>query len=155
MKKSNLFVWFSIASLALASCSSGGSKNKDGVDPSIADNNKTASNPGAENPEPKFEFDQSVWDFGTINEGERVKHIYKFTNAGNEDLVINKVTATCGCTVPQWTKQPIPPGESGEIEVKFDSKNKPGNQVKEVTVISNTVPPTTILTFKATVLPGN
>lgn len=155
MKKSLVIFWLSVATLALSSCNSNSQKTSNGVDPSIADNNKTAGNPGAENPEPKFQFDHEEWDFGKINEGEEVKHIYRFTNVGNEDMVISQVNATCGCTIPRWNRDPIPPGGEGEIEVKFNSKNKPGNQVKSVTVTANTVPPATILTFKATVLPAS
>lgn len=155
MNKSIAIVWLCVVSFAVTSCNSNSTKIGGDVDPSIADNNKTASNPDAQNPEPKFKFEHDEWDFGKINEGEEVKHIYRFTNVGNEDLVINKVVATCGCTIPRWNREPIQPGGSGEIEVKFNSKNKPGNQVKGVTVTANTVPPTTILTFKATVIPGN
>lgn len=154
MKKSIVLVWLCLTGLFLTSCNSGTSNNNNGVDPSIADNNKTASNPGATNPEPKFKFEHELWDFGKINEGEEVKHVYRFTNVGNEDMVISKVTATCGCTIPRWNREPIPPGGEGEIEVKFNSKNKPGNQSKSVTITANTVPPTTMLHFKATVIPS-
>jgi len=145
------------SALALSSCNSAtqNSNQVSEVDPAIADNNKTASNPNAQNPEPKFKFLHDQWDFGKINEGEEVKHVYRFTNVGDEELVISAVRATCGCTVPRWDRKPIPPGESGEIEVKFNSKNKPGNQIKNVTITANTNPPETILTFKAQVLPSS
>ncbi|MFT5723114.1 MAG: hypothetical protein ACI9JN_000221 [Bacteroidia bacterium] len=155
MKKIFVFILTGIVTLSLSSCNSNNSAQHDNVDSSIADNNKTASNPDAQNPEPKFKFDHVEWDFGRVNEGEQVKHIYKFTNVGDEDLVISNCRATCGCTIPRWERRPIPPGESGEIEVKFNSKNKPGNQIKNVTITANTNPPETIVTFKALVLPGN
>ena len=154
MNKSLILIFTSVIILALSSCNSSNHNNDGRIDPAIADNNKTANNPHAENPEPKFKFKHMEWDFGKVNEGEEVKHIYRFKNDGNEDLVINKVTATCGCTVPKWERKPIAPGESSEIEVKFNSKNKPGNQIKNVTIVANTVPPETILTFKALVLPS-
>ena len=155
MNKTLIFILTGVITFTLSNCNSSNQNTNGEVDPTIADNNKTANDPDAKNPEPEFDFLHMDWDFGKVNEGEEVKHIYKFTNSGDEDLVINKVTATCGCTVPKWERKPIAPGESSEIEVKFDSKNKPGNQIKNVTIISNTVPPETILTFKALVLPSN
>ncbi len=152
MKNVSILTLIGIVLFSLASCADSANSSGSDVDGSVADNNKTASNPGAQNPEPKFEFDAMEWDFGKINEGEEVKHTYKFTNVGNEDLVIRNCRATCGCTIPFWEKRPIAPGESSEIEVKFNSTNKPGNQVKNVTITANTNPPETILTFKAQVL---
>jgi hypothetical protein len=154
MNKSLTLVVLLLASISLTCCNSS-NQNIEGVNSSIADNNKTAANPDAQNPEPKFEFKHMEWDFGKINEGEEVKHIYRFKNIGNEELVIANVRATCGCTIPRWERKPLAPGESGEIEVKFNSKNKPGNQIKNVTVTANTNPPETILTFKALVLPSS
>ena len=130
MNKSWIIALICIGTLTISSCNSSTQSTEKEVDPSIADNNKTASNPDAQNPEPMFKFVHDQWDFGKINEGEEVKHIYRFTNVGNEELVISNVRATCGCTVPRWDRKPIAPGESGEIEVKFNSKNKPGNQIK-------------------------
>jgi len=135
-------------------CMGCGSNSTDNGNSSIADNNKTASNPGAQNPEPAFEFEHTEWDFKRINEGEQVKHVYRFTNVGNEELVIRDVKASCGCTIPEWDKRPIPAGEKGSITVAFDSKGKPGNQSKTVTITANTNPPTTMLTFRAMVMPN-
>ena len=87
---------------------------------------------------PKFTFDQEEHNFGQIRDGDIVSHTFRFTNSGEAPLIISKATAACGCTVPQWPKQPIPVGGSGEIKVQFDSSNKPGMQNKVVTITANT-----------------
>ena len=66
---------------------------------------------------PKFTFDQEEHNFGQIRDGDIVSHTFRFTNSGEAPLIISKATAACGCTVPQWPKQPIPVGGSGEIQV--------------------------------------
>ena len=87
---------------------------------------------------PKFSFQEEEYNFGDINDGDIVSHTFKFTNSGEAPLIISKATAACGCTVPQWPRQPIPVGGSGEIKVQFDSSNKPGMQNKVVTITANT-----------------
>tara|TARA_B100001287_G_scaffold95544_1_gene80265 strand:- start:33 stop:500 length:468 start_codon:yes stop_codon:yes gene_type:complete len=87
---------------------------------------------------PKFSFQEEEHNFGDINDGDIVSHTFKFTNSGEAPLIISKATAACGCTVPQWPRQPIPVGGSGEIKVQFDSSNKPGMQNKVVTITANT-----------------
>lgn len=103
-------------------------------------------------PAPKFKFEEEEFDFGNIKEGEVVTHTFKFTNVGESPLIIQSASASCGCTVPEWTKTPIPVGESGEINVKFDSSNKPGVQNKTVTITANTVPEVNRLTIKSIVM---
>ena len=93
------------------------------------------------------------WDFGTINEGDVVEHTYVFKNTGQAPLIIENAKPSCGCTVPSWTKEPIPVGGTGEILVKFDSKGKPNTQTKTVTITSNTWPKVTTLRFKTFVTP--
>ena len=85
-------------------------------------------------------FAETEFDFGTVEMGEKVEHIYKFTNTGKEPLTISNAKGSCGCTVPQWPKEPIAPGEDGEILVIFDTKNKPNKQTKTVTITANTEP---------------
>ena len=94
-------------------------------------------------------------DFGTIKEGEKVTHVYKFKNTGAVPLIIEGVRPSCGCTAPNWTKEPIPVGGTGEVEVVFDSKGKPNAQNKTVTVTANTWPQSTVLRFKAFVTPAS
>lgn len=100
-------------------------------------------------PPTTIKFDNEVFDFGKIMEGDVVTHTYKFTNTGKEKLVLSNVKASCGCTTPSWTRDPINPGETGTIEARFDSKNKGGvggkKTTKTITVTANTVPATTTL----------
>ncbi len=107
--------------------------------------------PVAAGPATSIQYDQPVFDFGVIDEGEIVKHSYKFKNTGNEPLVISNCKGSCGCTVPTWPKEPIPPGGSGEIAVEFNSKGKPGPQSKRVTVTANTTPTETFIEIKGEV----
>ena len=144
---------FVVALTFFMSCSNSSTDANDAT-ATIADNQITAQNPDVKNPEPVMTFEHETWDFGKINEGEEVRHIFKFTNTGDEDLVIRNAQASCGCTVPRWERKPIRPGETSEIEVKFNSSGKPGNQSKNVTITANTNPPETILSFKAVVLPN-
>ncbi len=96
-------------------------------------------------PSTKIQFKESKYNFGTVDEGKKVKHVYKFTNVGTEPLVIQNAKASCGCTVPTYAKDPIQPGETGEIDVVFDSKGRPGKVSKTVTITANTEPVKTVL----------
>jgi uncharacterized cupredoxin-like copper-binding protein len=99
--------------------------------------------------EPKLDFGNDMsHDFGTIIEGERVEHTFKFTNTGTADLVISSATASCGCTIPSPPKEPIAPGEEGEIKVEFNSAGKSAMQTKDITILANTNPVKTILQIK-------
>tara|TARA_A100000164_G_C21743873_1_gene693660 strand:- start:404 stop:883 length:480 start_codon:yes stop_codon:yes gene_type:complete len=90
----------------------------------------------------KIKFDMEVWEFGEINEGDVIDTVFTFTNVGEEPLIISNAKAGCGCTVPQWPKEPIAPGGTGTIAVQFNSKGKPGTQNKPVTLTMNTTPNT-------------
>ena len=102
-------------------------------------------------PTTSMKFDNSEHDFGPIYEGDKVEHTFKFTNTGSEPLIISNAKGSCGCTVPKWPKEPLGPGETGEMLVSFDSKGKPGSQTKTVTVTANTEPAVSRLTIKAEV----
>ncbi len=102
---------------------------------------------------PEIKFESTDHDFGNINEGDKVEHVYKFTNTGNADLVITSAKPSCGCTVPSFTQTPVKPGETGEIKAIFDSSGKPGMQQKTITVTLNTAKGTEMLNFKANVTP--
>ncbi|MBP7184693.1 MAG: DUF1573 domain-containing protein [Saprospiraceae bacterium] len=104
-------------------------------------------------PTTTIEFKEIEYNYGKVKEGEVVKHTYMFKNTGKENLIITNAKGSCGCTVPEWPKQPIPPGESGKIDVAFDSKGKPGMQEKRVTVTANTEPAQSMLTIKGEVIP--
>ncbi len=96
-------------------------------------------------PTTTIQYDADKYNFGVVDEGEVVKHVYKFKNTGKEPLIISNAKGSCGCTVPTWPKEPVPPGGSGEIKVEFNSKGKPGPQSKRVTVTANTNPSETFL----------
>ena len=96
-------------------------------------------------------FDESEFDFGKIAQGEKVQHIFRFTNTGNEPLFLTNAKGSCGCTVPSWPKDFIEPGGTGAIVVEFDSKGKIGPQTKQVTITANTDPPQSICYIKGEV----
>ena len=84
-------------------------------------------------------FDRVFHDFGLVSEGEIVKTVFKFTNTSDNDLYIVDALGSCGCTVPKYPKNvPIKPGETGEIEVNFDTNGRPNLQQKMVKVSANT-----------------
>ena len=89
----------------------------------------------------EISFDEMEYDFGSVSEGDQVKHVFKFKNTGNQNLVLINVKGSCGCTVPEdWPKQPLAPGETGEISVNFDSHGRVGNVKKSVRIEANTNP---------------
>ena len=102
-----------------------------------------------------IQFEETVFDYGTVKDGAKVKHVYKFKNTGKEPLIIADAKGSCGCTVPDWPREPIAPGKMGQINVEFDSKNKGteegSNQSKRVTITANTDPVQTYLTIKGIV----
>ncbi|MGV3459610.1 MAG: DUF1573 domain-containing protein [Flavobacterium sp.] len=101
----------------------------------------------------EIKFESTEHDFGDIKAGDKVEHVYKFTNTGTADLVISNAKPSCGCTVPSFTQTPVKPGESGEIKAVFDSTGKSGAQNKTIDVTMNTLDGTVKLTFKANILP--
>jgi hypothetical protein len=96
-----------------------------------------------------LEFSKLEHDFGKITSGEKVGTIFTFTNTGEGDLFITSASTSCGCTVPKYSKKPIPPGGTGTLEVVFDSSGRFGVQTKTVTVMSNASRPVIVLTLKA------
>lgn len=87
---------------------------------------------------PVVSFDKETHDFGTVNEGDVVQTSFIVTNTGKGDLVITNAKASCGCTVPNWPKEAIAPGETGEIKVRFNTNGKPNKQSKSITLTTNT-----------------
>lgn len=86
---------------------------------------------------PEMTFDKQVHDFGDIAQGTAVEHIFTFTNTGKSPLVISNARSSCGCTIPEYTREPIAPGATGELLVKFDGSGR-GNVTKTITVATNT-----------------
>lgn len=88
--------------------------------------------------EPKdIEWKKTSHDFGEIVQGTKAKHIFTFINKGTQPIVINTATASCGCTVPSFSKEPVAPGAQGSVTAVFDSSNKSGNFSKNITVVTN------------------
>lgn len=82
-------------------------------------------------------FTASEYDFGDINQGDKVSYTFEFKNTGNAPLIISNARASCGCTVPQWPKEPVAPGETSKIDVVFNSAGKRGRQTKSITITTN------------------
>lgn len=92
----------------------------------------------AQNAKPTITFGESVHDFGTVVESQgTVTHVFEFTNSGGQPLIVHNVQASCGCTTPEWSRNPIQAGGKGTVKVTFDPKNRPGNFNKMITVTSN------------------
>ena len=103
---------------------------------------------------PKITFaEKGIYDFGALTEGDTVEHTFAFTNTGQFPLIINNITASCGCTTPEWPREPVAPGAKSSIRVRFNSRGKVGQQNKTITVFANTDPSMTDLQFKALVTP--
>jgi len=104
---------------------------------------------------PQITFKKNLHDFGTINEGDIVETKFEFTNTGNAPLLITKIKASCGCTIPSdWKKTEILPGENSSFSVKFNSRNKPNKQSKKIRITSNTPLSNEYATIKANVIPN-
>lgn len=88
-----------------------------------------------------------------VVEGTSVKHSFEFQNTGNEPLIIQSAQGSCGCTVPNYSKEPIAPGQKGKIDIEFDSNGRLGSNTKTVTVTANTNPSVTELSFTVKVNP--
>ncbi len=102
---------------------------------------------------PILEIENANFDFGDINKNDKVAHVFKFTNQGKiGDLIIINVSPSCGCTVPEWTKTPVKPGESGEIKIIFNTAGKSGMQQKSIMVTANTIKENEVINFTANIL---
>ena len=113
---------------------------------------KPAETPQADDKNaPAFKFEVEEYNFGTIKQGENVTYEFKFTNTGVEPLMITNAQGSCGCTVPEWPKEPIKKGEKKNIRVTFNSTGKMGMQDKTVSIISNAKGGTKVLHLKGNV----
>ncbi len=103
---------------------------------------------------PVITFNENSFDFGTINESDgSASHTFQFTNTGKVPLILSNVETSCGCTTPQWSKQPIIPGMKGIIKVEYDPANRPGPFTKTITIKSNAVTPVVTLSIRGNVTP--
>ena len=103
---------------------------------------------------PQIVFDDESHNFGTIKEGIVAEYTFRFTNTGDQPLVLKDVRPSCGCTTPDWSKEPVQPGKTGQIIVKFNSAGRPGKFNKSITVTSNIPDATKILFISGTVTPS-
>lgn len=102
----------------------------------------------------KITFKEESHDFGKINEEKGpVSYEFEFTNTGAQPLIIQGVKASCGCTTPEWTKDPVLPGKKGKVKATYDPKGRPGPFNKSITVTSNAENSTVVLTIKGEVIP--
>lgn len=139
-----------ISVISLLACKNEG-KKKAGSE--VVNNPVTAENPDADLSAnaPILSFEENVHDFGKLIDGEVVTYKFKFKNTGNADLIISNASASCGCTIPNYPKAPIAPGEEGAIDVQFNSSGKVGVFDKNVTITANTVPTDVFLVIKGEV----
>lgn len=138
--------------LTLPSCKDDTGKDANGKLATDLINNPASANDKGQKEVPVFSFEETQFHFGEIKSGDIVTHDFKFKNTGNAPLVINSASGSCGCTIPEYSKDPIPQGKEGIIKVKFDSHNKSGMVAKTVTILANTIPNTKVLTISAEVI---
>ena len=98
-----------------------------------------------------IKFKTESHDFGKIEEGVQAAYTFEFTNTGTAPVVISNAQASCGCTTPDWTKEPVMPGKTGKVMASFNSQGRPGSFSKTVTVISNSETPQIVLSIKGEV----
>lgn len=142
-----LIIYFSL--LFLFSCKNNNESSTVNSDSVV--NSKSAN--GAENIDlPEIKFNEEVFDFGKITQGEKVSHSFIFKNIGSKNLIISGANGSCGCTVPEWPKEPIKAGAEGKVNVVFSSEGKSGLQEKTVTLVTNCEPATRIIKIKAEII---
>ncbi|MBL6657018.1 MAG: DUF1573 domain-containing protein [Flavobacteriales bacterium] len=115
-------------------------------------NTNTAESSSEKQSGPNFSFNKELHDFGQLIDGEKVSYSFTFTNSGDAPLIISSAKGSCGCTVPDWPRDPIAPGESGSIDVTFNSSGRSGKQNKAVTLTANTNPSRKVLNITSEVI---
>ena len=117
--------------------------------------NPLSADPNHKVPMPKIQMEEDSYDFGDIIQGELVTHEFVVKNIGNDKLLINSAKGSCGCTVPVWPKEPILAGEEAIIKVTFNSAGRKGIQKKTVTLVTNVIPNTKVITITGNVIIPN
>lgn len=105
--------------------------------------------------QPVLEIKELNYDFGKIQEGNIASHDFIITNTGDQPLIINNVRASCGCTTPFWTKEPILPGKTGVVSAAYNSKNRPGMFKKSISVFTNAAEPVKTIYIEGVVVKSN
>ncbi len=123
--------------------------NNESNNANLIESSSSANNPKGNKDQPVLTFEHDHWDFKNMIEGEVVEHDFTFKNTGGKALLISDVQASCGCTIPEWPRQPIRPGEEGKIKIRFNSNGKADLVEKHVTIISNASEVKKELYFKA------
>ena len=139
-----------LVSLSLMSCES--SLDKKIITTELVNSPLTANKNAAKVSTPNIEMLETSFDFGEIQQGESVTHEFILKNSGDAELIITSVKGSCGCTVPEWPKSPISEGEEAIIKVTFNSAGKSGKQNKTVTLVSNSIPNTKVITINGNVI---
>lgn len=120
----------------------------------LNNNNQANIPPKQQGPKTTIQFAEMEHDFGTIDQNTTNPKTFTFTNTGEHPLIISDAKGSCGCTVPSYPREPIAPGETGEIEVIYRPGTQANQQTKTVSITANTEPATTVLRIKANVTPG-
>jgi hypothetical protein len=101
----------------------------------------------------KFSFKSDTYDFGEVPEGPKAECDFEFKNVGKKPIIISEAHGSCGCTVPEWPKEPILPGKKGKIHIVYNTDHRPGPISKEVTINSNAQQSPMVLHIRGTVKP--
>ena len=139
-----------LVSLALVSCNS--SSDEKTITTDLVNSPLTANSNAEKVLTPNIEMLETSYNFGEIQQGESVTHDFILKNTGDADLIISAAKGSCGCTVPQWPKTPIAKGEETAIKVTFNSAGRSGKQNKTVTLVTNAIPNTKVLTINGNVI---
>ena len=139
-----------LVSLALVSCNS--SSDEKTITTDLVNSPLTANSNAEKVLTPNIEMLETSYNFGEMLQGESVTHDFILKNTGEADLIISAAKGGCGCTVPEWPKNPIAKGEEATIKVTFNSAGKSGKQNKTVTLVTNAIPNTKVLTINGNVI---
>lgn len=172
MKKTLSIIALSVIGFGLVSCKKEGNKEVQNSETATSDSLKTlpgdslpatapttavtgapVAAPVSNQPLTTIALSQSNYDFGKIKKGDKVNHVYEITNTGKNPLVISEVKPGCGCTAPEFTKEPILPGQKGKITLSFDSTSFDGAVQKYADVFANVEKSPIKLTFNANIQP--
>lgn len=119
--------------------------------PSTPQSTTETTAPVADGKQTTISFTEEEFDFGDINQGDKVVHVFTFKNTGENDLTITKAVGSCGCTVPEFPKEPIAPGKTGTLKATFNSDGKSGPQNKSITVSANVPSGAAVIKIKANI----
>lgn len=151
--KKTMLMFAAVAMIAFTSCKDEGKAAQEMTDnkQEMAETTENQSSDNTAAKYPVLTFDENPHDFGTVANGSQLEHVFTFTNTGDAPLKVMKAKPSCGCTVPEWSKDPIAPGEKGSMTVKFDARGRSGKQHKNVRLTTNTEKGNEVLSFSATI----